>query len=129
MDEAGDMTKQKPQNIGGYVYQFPLETRQTLNALLTCLSGAVPKAEKGSKRGVPTYTYHRILFTVDAFKNHINFYPTSVTINAFPKELKSFSTTKSAIRLPLNQPLPFKLIDEAARHRFKDEVENDARRM
>lgn len=37
MDEAGDMTKQKPQNIGGYVYQFPLETRQTLNALLTCL--------------------------------------------------------------------------------------------
>lgn len=123
------MTKQKPQNIDEYVYQFPLEIQQTLNALLTCLSEAVPEAEKGLKWGVPAYTYCRILFTVGAFKNHINFHPTPATINAFQKELKSFSTTKSAIRLPLNQPLPFKLIGEVAKHRFKDIVENDAKWM
>ncbi|ALX48275.1 iron chaperone [Lentibacillus amyloliquefaciens] len=123
------MTKQKPQNIDEYVSQFPLETQRTLNALLTCLSEVVPEAEKGLKWGVPAFTYRRVLFTVGAFKNHINFYPTPATINTFNKELKPFSTTKSAIQLQLNQPLPFKLIREIARHRFKDVVENDAKWM
>lgn len=123
------MTKQKPQNIDEYVSQFPLEIQRTLNALLSCLSEVVPKAEKGLKWGVPAFTYRRVLFTVGAFKNHINFYPTPATINTFNKELKPFSTTKSALQLQLNQPLPFKLIREIARHRFRDVVENDAKWM
>lgn len=123
------MTKQKPQNIDEYVSQFPLETQRTLNALLTCFSEVVPEAEKGLEWGVPAFTYRRVLFTVGAFKNHINFYPTPATINAFNIELKPFSTTKSAIQLQLNQPLPFKLIREIARHRFKDVVENNAKWM
>jgi len=123
------MTKQKPQDIDEYVSQFPLETQQTLNALLTCLSEVVPEAEKELKWGVPAFTYRRVLFTVAAFKNHINFYPTPATINTFNKELKPFSTTKSAIQLQLNEPLPIKLIREIANHRFKDVVENDAKWM
>jgi len=126
---AENMTKQKMQNINDYVSQFPLETQRTLNALLTCLSEVVPMAEKELKWGVPAFTYRRVLFTVGAFKSHINFYPTPATINAFNKELKPFSTTKSAIQLKLNQPLPFKLIREIAKYRFKDVVENDAKWM
>lgn len=123
------MTKQKPQNIDEYVSQFPLETQRTLNALLTCLTEVVPEAEKELKWGAPAFTYRRILFTVAAFKNHINFYPTPATINTFNKELKPFSTTKSAIQLKLNEPLPIKLIREIANHRLKIVVENDAKWM
>jgi|SRR5699024_5592955 len=123
------MTKQKPQNIDEYVSQTPLETQKKLNALLICLSEVVPEAEKGLKWGVPAFTYRRILFTVAAFKHHINFYPTPATLHAFNKELKNFSTTKSAVQLQLNQPLPLNLIREIARHRFKDVVENDAKWM
>src|SRR5699024_5658924 len=111
------------------VSQFPLETQEVLNALLTYLFEVVPEAEKGLKWGVPAFTYRRVLFTVAAFKNHINFYPTPATIKSFNKELKNFSTTKSAIQLPLNQPLPFMLIREIAEHRFRDIVENDAKWM
>src|SRR5699024_11921359 len=102
----------KPQNIDEYVSQFPLETQEKLHILLTSLSEVVPEAEKGLKWGVPAFTYRRVLLTVAAFKNHINFYPTPATIKSFNKELKNFSTTKSAIQLPLNQPLPFMLIRE-----------------
>lgn len=123
------MTKQKSKNIDEYVSQFPLETQEVLNALLTYLFEVVPEAEKGLKWGVPAFTYRRVLFTVAAFKNHINFYPTPATIKSFNKELKNFSTTKSAIQLPLNQPLPFMLIREIAEHRFRDIVENDAKWM
>lgn len=123
------MTKQKPQNIDEYVSRFPLETKQVLNALLSCLHEVVPEAEKGLKWGVPAFTYRRVLFTVGAFKNHINFYPTPAAINAFKKELKPYSITKSALQLPLDQPLPFKLIHEIAKYRFRDVVENDAKWM
>lgn len=126
---AGNMTKQKPQNIDEYVSQFPLETQQTLNALLTCLSEVVPEAEKGLKWGVPAFTYRWVLFTVGAFKKHINFYTTPATMHTFNKELEPFSTTKSAIQLQLDQPLPLKLIREIAINRFKDVVENDAKWM
>ena len=106
-----------------------METQKILNALLTCLSEVVPEAENGLKWGTPAFTYRRVLFTVAAFKNHINFYPTPATIHTFNKELKNFSTAKGAIRLQLNQPLPFMLIREIARHRFRDVVENDAKWM
>ena len=97
--------------------------------MLTCLSEVVPEAENGLKWGTPAFTYRRVLFTVAAFKKHINFYPTPATIHTFNKELKNFSTAKGAIRLQLNQPLPFMLIREIARHRFRDVVENDAKWM
>lgn len=123
------MTKQKPQNIEEYVSQFPLETQRTLIDLLACLSDVVPEAEKGLKWSVPAFTYRRVLFTVAAFKNHINFYPTPATLNTFDKELKDYSTTKSALQLPLTGPLPLDLIRKIAIHRYKDVVENDAKWM
>src|SRR5699024_1909492 len=104
------MTKQKPKNINEYVSQFPLGTKEVLNELLSCLHEVVPEAEIGLKWGAPAFTYRRVLFTVAAFKKHINFYPTPAVINAFKKELKPYSTTKSALQLPLDQPLPLKLI-------------------
>jgi len=119
----------KPQNIDEYVSQFPLETQEKLHILLTSLSEVVPEAEIGLKWGVPAFTYRRVLFTVAAFKNHINFYPTPATIKAFTNELKNYPTTKSALQLQLNQPLPTKLIRDMAAHRLKDVVENDARWM
>lgn len=123
------MTKQKPQHIEEYVSQFPLETQRTLTDLLTCLSDVVPKAEKGLKWSVPAFTYRRVLFTVAAFKNHINFYPTPATLNTFNKELTDYSTTKSALQLPLTGPLPLDLIRKIARYRYNDVVENDAKWM
>lgn len=123
------MTKQKPENIDEYIDQFPVETQHTLTVLLTSLSEVVPEAEKGLKWGVPTFTYNRILFTVAAFKNHINLYPTPATIHAFKAKLTTISTTKSAIQLPLSEPLPLELIREIATYRLRDVIENDAKWM
>src|SRR5699024_6155481 len=104
------MTKQKSKNIDEYVSQFPLETQEVLNALLTYLFEVVPEAEKGLKWGVPAFTYRRVLFTVAAFKNHINYYPTPTTIKSLQEELDNFSTIKHAIQFPLNQHILFMLI-------------------
>ncbi len=114
------MTKQKPKNIENYVSQFPLATQQTLNELLSFLSELIPEAEKELKWGVPAFTYRRVLFTIAAFKHHINFYPTPTTLYHFNEELKRFSTTKSAIQLPLTAPLPLDLILEIVIHRYRD---------
>ena len=45
-----------------------------------------------------------------AFKNHIGFYPRTSAIAAFKSELAPFNTSKGAIQLPIDEPIPISLV-------------------
>ena len=89
------MTKEKPENVKAYIAQFPNKMQQKLQEVLACLKEFVPEAEISLKWGTPAFTYRRVLFTIAAFKQHINFYPTPTVLHAFKEELASYLTTKS----------------------------------
>jgi uncharacterized protein YdhG (YjbR/CyaY superfamily) len=42
--------------------------------------------------------------------HHIGFYPGSLAIEAFKKELSSFKTSKGTVQFPLDTPIPFDLV-------------------
>lgn len=50
-----------------------------------------------------------------AFKNHIGLYPGPQAVSTFADRLKEYKTSKGAIQLPFDKPLPFELIEAIAK--------------
>ena len=121
--------KEKPKTIAQYIKAAPKEAQPKLRELHKLLREVAPDAEEGLKWSMPAFSYQRILFAFAAFKKHIGFYPTPAPLVAYAKELTGFKTSKGAIQLPYDQPLPVELIKKLAAHRVHDLVENDAKWM
>jgi uncharacterized protein YdhG (YjbR/CyaY superfamily) len=54
-----------------------------------------------------------------AYQHHIGFYPTPDVITHFEKQLIPYQTSKGAIQFPINEPLPFELIEQMVIYRLK----------
>lgn len=63
---------------------------------------------------MPTYWKKQNLIQFAAFKKHIGLYPGPVAVEAFTDRLQGYKTSKGAIQLPFNKPLPLDLIREIA---------------
>lgn len=64
---------------------------------------------------MPTYWEKQNLIQFAAFKKHIGLYPGPEAVEAFGGRLKEYKTSKGAIQLPYDKPLPLELISEIAR--------------
>ncbi|MCU0334883.1 MAG: hypothetical protein MUF62_07495 [Chitinophagaceae bacterium] len=60
-----------------------------------------------------------VLVYFGAFQSHIGFYPTAEGVSAFAAQLKAYHCSKGAIQLPVDIPLPTKLITEIVLHRCR----------
>src|SRR5712671_6204917 len=102
--------KARPKSITAYIHAAPKEARKKLREMRACIRTAAPGAKESPKRGMPAFSYRRILVTFAAFKHHIGFYPTPSAVRAFAKDLSKFATAKGSIQFPLEKPLPLRLI-------------------
>jgi uncharacterized protein YdhG (YjbR/CyaY superfamily) len=119
----------RPKNIDEYIASAPKGAHKNLRALRAVLKKAAPKAKEVVKWGMPMFEEKRILFAFAGFKDHINFLPTPDVIRAFKKDLGKYGTTKGAVQLSYNAPIPAALIRKMALHRAKLVQEKDARWM
>lgn len=80
----------------------------------------VPNAEEVISYGMPAFKVDgEVVAGIMAAKNHVGFYPFSgSTLKGFKKELVGFSTTKSAIHVPIDKPLSLRLISKLIRARI-----------
>lgn len=113
--------------VDEYIASAPEQAREKLNELRTLLRSVAPKASEELKWSQPVFIEKRILFSYAAHKSHLTFMPTGPALAPFRDELAAFKTGKDTIQLPYDQPLPKKLIEKIASHRYKDVMENDAR--
>ncbi len=113
-------------DINGYIAQFPVEVRVMLEKLRAAIHKAAPQAEECISYGMPAFKLHTVLVYFAANKSHIGFYPTSAPIVVFEKELKKFATSKGAVQLPFNQPLPVELIQRMVKYRVQQDVDKAA---
>ena len=75
---------------------------------------------------MPAFREGKVLVYFAACKNHIGLYPTGTGVAAFANELEGFTFTKGSIHLPLDQPLPKKLITQIVKYRAAWEREQQA---
>jgi uncharacterized protein YdhG (YjbR/CyaY superfamily) len=114
------MKSPKP-NVDAYIAAAPKEVQTKLKQMRVAITQAAPNATEYIGYGMPIYKYERPFIGFAAMKNHIGLYPMSGSfVAAHQKELASFSTSKGAIRLPLDKPLPLGLVKRVVKLRVKE---------
>lgn len=119
----------KPQSISEYIAASSKEAQAKLRQMRTVIRSAAPNATESLKWGVPAFSYHRILVTFAAFKQHIGFYPTPSVLRTFSKELSEYKTGKGSVQFPLNKKLPIGIIRKMTKFRVRESMKKDKRWM
>ena len=121
------MVKIKPKTIDEYIDLSPEDGRLHLLKIRYLINEIAPEVEEKIKWGLPVYEGKRILFSMAAYKSHLNFMPTGQTLDHFREELKDYKMGKDTIQLPYDKPIPVDLIRKLIEHRMVDVNENDAK--
>lgn len=108
----------KPADIDAFISTYPQEIQEILQKIRKTIRIAAPQAKEKISYGIPTFTYHGNLIHFSAYANHIGLYPGSVGVKAFQKELDQlgYQTSKGTIQFPLNQPIPYDLIQKITKY-------------
>lgn len=101
--------------IDQYIQEQPEEIRPLLNQVRNTLRATLPDATERISWSMPTYRGKQNIIHFAAFKNHLGIYPGEEAIVHFKDQLMDYKTSKGAIRLPYNKPLPLDLIAEIAK--------------
>ncbi len=111
----------KPQNVTDYIAAAPKEIQAKLNEMRATISQIAPDATEYISYGMPVFKYEKPFIGFAAMKNHIGLYPMSGSfVAAHQKELAGYNTSKGAIQLPLDKPLPVSLIKKIVKLRIKE---------
>ena len=102
------------QNIEEYIAQQSEDARSYLCQINEAIKSALPDAVQKISWSMPTYWKKQNLIQFAAFKKHIGLYPGPAAVEAFTDRLQGYKTSKGAIQLPFNKPLPLDLIREIA---------------
>ena len=90
-----------------------------MRRLYALLKSAAPEAQETIKWGTPFFVEPRFLFAFSAHRAHLNFAPTAAGLEPFRKELEKHQTTKGALQIPYNKPLPEDLVRKIAKSRLE----------
>jgi uncharacterized protein YdhG (YjbR/CyaY superfamily) len=95
------------------------EIRQTIKK-------AVPEAEELISYQMPAFRFHGMLVWYASFKNHYSIFIRHHILSVFKDELIPFglSKSKSAIKIPLNEPVPIQLLTKIVKYGAKVNLEN-----
>lgn len=109
--------------IEAYINAVPAENQPALKALRATILAVLPDAEEQLKYQMPTFYWHENVIHFALFKHHIGLYPTSSGVTAFTAELTAYKTSKGAIQLPLDAPLPLELVRRITLFRKQEIIE------
>lgn len=107
--------------IDHYLDSQPEATRILLESLRNRIKNWVPEATEAMSYGIPTFKLNRNLVHFAGYPGHIGFYPGPSGIAAFKSELTGYIHAKGSVQFPLNQPLPWDLIERMVRFRVEEE--------
>lgn len=106
-----------------YIQQFPDDVQEILRNIRKLIKDNAPGAEESIAYGMPGYkTNRKPLVYFAAFKNHIGFYATPSGHIEFKDELSKYKQGKGSVQFPLDQPIPYNLIEQIVKFRV---IENN----
>ena len=88
--------------------------RATLEALRRTILEIVPEAEQVISYRMPAFRVDgKVVAGFAAFREHLSYLPFSGSVlSQLPDELQGYTTTKSALHFPVDQPLPRPLVEK-----------------
>ncbi len=99
--------------IEEYIASFNEDGQKILSTVYKIIKDKVPaETTEIISYQMPTFRYNGNLIHFALYKKHLGLYPGVEAIEYFQTELKSYKTSKGAIQIPLDQPLPKQLIEK-----------------
>jgi uncharacterized protein YdhG (YjbR/CyaY superfamily) len=113
-------------DIDTYIELQPENVKAILKELRQTIKKAVPEAEEIISYQMPAFRFHGILVWFAAFKNHYSIFIRPHILSSFNEELKPYelSKSKSAIKIPLDKPVPENLLTKIVKSAAKTNLEN-----
>jgi len=109
--------------IEGYIKTFPPDVRRILEKMRRTIRKAAPEAVEAISYQMPKFKLHgRNLVHFAAWKNHIGFYPQPSGALAFEKELRRYKRAKGSVQFPLDEPIPFDLVEKMVIFRVQEDL-------
>jgi len=83
---------------------------------------AAPGAQETISYRIPAFRLNGVLVYFAAFKKHIGFYPPVRGDARLEKAVAPYAGEKGNLRFPLDQPIPFALIERITKLRVKQNL-------
>lgn len=107
--------------IDQYISKFPEEVQQHLVAMRSLIKKVAPDAMEVMAYGMPGYkTNGKPLVYFAGYKNHIGLYATPSGHSKFQKELSKYKQGKGSVQFPLDEPIPYELIQKIVEFRVQE---------
>ena len=108
-----------PGTIDDYIKRFPPRVRTILQRIRRTIRDAAPEATEVISYRMPAFKLGGILAYFAAFKNHIGLYPPVSGDPQLVKAAARYAGEKGNLRFPLDEPIPYDLIQRIVIHRAK----------
>ena len=110
----------KPKSIDKYIAASAPDVWAILEKVRLTVRKAAPEARETISYNIPAFTLSgRTLVYFAAFKQHIGFYPPIKGDAKLRKVIAPYAGEKGNLRFPLDQPIPYRLIEDLVRLRVK----------
>jgi uncharacterized protein YdhG (YjbR/CyaY superfamily) len=107
-----------PQNIDDYILNANEEVRPILQKIRETIHHAAPNAAETISYKMPTFKHHRVIAHFAAWQGHIGFYPPVKKDDPVYQDVSKYANDKGNLLFPLDQPIPYNLIEKITRERF-----------
>lgn len=113
---------QKPKDIDSYISQFPTDVQAILEKVRATIRGAAPEANETISYMMPAFKQHGILVYFAAWEKHIGLYPPVSGDKALEKAIAPYAGPKGNLQFPLDEPIPYDLIERIVKLRVKQDT-------
>jgi uncharacterized protein YdhG (YjbR/CyaY superfamily) len=113
---------QPPKDIDGYIVQFPADVRTILEKVRATIRRAAPDATEKISYQMPAFKMHGILVYFAAWTKHIGLYPPVSGDKHIEKAISRYAGPKGNLQFPMDEPIPFDLIERIVKLRVKQDL-------
>jgi len=111
--------KTRPENIDEYISTRTPSVRKILERIRRVIRKAAPGAQETISYGIPAFRLDGILLYFAAFKNHVGLYPPVRGDARLQRAMAPYAGEKGNLKFPLDQPIPYELIERIAKLRAR----------
>jgi uncharacterized protein YdhG (YjbR/CyaY superfamily) len=115
-----------PGTIDEYISTFPPNVQIILETIRLTIRKAAPEARETISYNMPAFQLNGILVYFAAFKKHIGLYPPVRGDAKLETDVAPYAGKKGSLQFPLDQPIPYGLIERIVKLRARQNASKDA---
>ncbi len=102
--------------VDEYISSFPEDVQKILEEIRGIIKTAAPEAKEKISYQIACFELNgRNLIHFAGWKKHVSLYPVPAGSEAFQRQIKPYVDGKGTLKFPLDEPIPFKLIERVVK--------------